>query len=100
MYDDREVRQGAFLALVGHVKQARQEEDDDESAKCSRETDDGADGRVEGGEDDADGDDDHVDAGDVNHLLLLATDQQQESLEQVLTHTLVKYDSTPFVFDR
>ena len=45
--------------------------------------DDSSDGRVEDGEDDADGDDDHVDAGDVEHLLVRAADQKQESLKSV-----------------
>jgi hypothetical protein len=86
---DGEVGQGALLALVGHVKQARQEENDDESAERAGETNDGADGRVIGGKDDADSDDDHVDARDVNHLLLLATNQQQKSLKRVTTHEAV-----------
>ena len=83
MNDARQRRQGSRLPAGLKVDETRQEEDDDEAADCAGEADDGSDGRIEAGEGDADGDDDHVDAGDVKHLLLLAADQQQESLKKI-----------------
>ena len=79
---DRQPGQLPLLPLVLHVHQAREEEDDDESTDGAGKADDRSDGRIEDGEGDADGDNDEVDAGDVEHLLLLATDQKQESLEK------------------
>ena len=78
---DRQPGQLPLLPLVLHVHQAREEEDDNESTDSSGKADDRSDGRIEDGKGDADRHDDQVDAGDVEHLLLLATDQQQESLK-------------------
>lgn len=81
MHHDRRRRQLALLLLRRQQDEARQQEDDDESASRSGEPNDGADGRVVDGEGDADADDAQVDHGYVKDFLLLATNDQQESLE-------------------
>lgn len=58
------------------MDETREEEDDDEAADGAGEADDRSDGRIEAGKGDADRDDHHVDSSDVEHLLLLAPDQQ------------------------
>ena len=79
--DDHRDRQVAGLASGGHEDEAGQQEDDDEAADGAGEPDDGADGRVEDGEGDADGQHDQVDGGDVVELLLLTTHDQEEGLK-------------------